>query len=79
MLYLDARFHPEDPEEHAAFMEWGNHPWNCGANALQVIHDLQNDLTGDDCDDGKCVDHACVCGFVIVLSPRFYRDSDTCR
>ena len=51
-------------------MEWGNHPWNCGANALEMIHNLQIDLTtNDDSDGGKFVHTACVCGFVIVLSP----------
>ena len=25
-------------------MEWGNHPWNCGVNALEMIHNLQIDL-----------------------------------
>ena len=60
-------------------MEWGNHPWNCGANALEMIHSLQIDLTNDDSDGGKFVHNACVCGFVIVLSPRFYHVADTCR
>ena len=58
-------------------MEWGNHPWNCGANALRMIHNLQIDLTNDDFDGGKFMHNARVCGFVIVLSPRFYK-SFTC-
>ena len=60
-------------------MEWGNHPWNRGANALEMIHNLQIDLTNDDSDGGKFVHNACVCGFVTVLSPRFYHVADTCR
>ena len=60
-------------------MEWGNHPWNRGANALEMIHSLRIDLTNDDSDGGNFVHNACVCGFVIVLSPRFYHVADTCR
>ena len=60
-------------------MEWDNHPWNRGANALQTYHNLQINLTGEDSDDGKFVHHACVCGSVTVLSPRFYHESFTCQ
>ena len=51
-------------------MEWGNHPWNCGANALEMIHNLQIDLTNDDSDGGKFAHNACGCGFVTVHKPR---------
>ena len=36
-------------------MGWGSHPWNCGANALETIHNHQIDLTNDESIDGKFV------------------------
>lgn len=34
------RFHPEDPAEHARFIEWGNHSWNGNSTVLQQYVDL---------------------------------------